>query len=47
MAEDKPDLGHLAWALDQPFGIQRTLLELYGFVRANAAAPARAPRPRL
>jgi len=35
MVQDKPDLGHLAWALDQRVEIQRTLLELYEFVRAN------------
>jgi hypothetical protein len=41
MAEEKgddtktPDLSHLAWALEQRVEIQRTLLELYRFVRAN------------
>lgn len=36
MTEDKPDLGHLAWALDRRIEIQHTLPELYEFVRANA-----------
>jgi hypothetical protein len=42
-AEDtkKPDLSHLAWALDQRVEIQRTLLELYRFVRANASEALR------
>lgn len=33
----KPDLGHLAWALEQRMLIQRTLLELYEFVRSNTS----------
>lgn len=35
MAEEKPDLGHLAWALDQRVEIQRTLLDLLEFVRTH------------
>src|SRR5262245_51262609 len=41
MAEEKPDLGHLAWALDQRVEIQRTLLDLYDFVRANTSEKLR------
>jgi len=37
MAEPKPDLGHLAWALDHRIEIQPTLLEHYEFVRANTS----------
>jgi hypothetical protein len=42
MAEPKPDLGHLAWALEHRIEIQRTLLELYEFVRANTSESLRA-----
>lgn len=41
----KPDLSHLAWALDQRLEIQRTLLELYRFVRANTSESLRSPHP--
>ncbi len=33
---EKPDEGHLAWAIDQRAEIQRTLLVLYGFVRHSS-----------
>jgi hypothetical protein len=36
----KPDIGHLAWAIDQRAEIQRTLLALYEFVRRR-----RPPQP--
>ncbi len=32
----KPDLEHLAWAIDQRAEVQRTLLALYSFVRENS-----------
>jgi hypothetical protein len=38
---NKPDLGHLAWVLDQRVEIQRTLLDLYRFVRANTTEALR------
>jgi hypothetical protein len=37
----KPDLSHLAWALEQRLEIQRTLLELYRFVRSNPSLTLR------
>jgi hypothetical protein len=36
-SQKQPDIGHLAWALDQRVEIQRTLLELYEFVRSNSS----------
>ena len=34
-SENKPDLAHLEWAIDQRAKIQHTLLALYDFVRSN------------
>ena len=33
---EKPDEEHLAWAIEQRTDVQRTLLELYKFVRNNS-----------
>jgi hypothetical protein len=47
LAQEKPDLGHLTWALDQRVEIQRTLLELYRYVRENAPSDSDWVKPKI